>query len=384
MLEHFLEASKDSRYGVVTLSADTVIINRLAAFLLSGVDQATLWEQVVLALRDRSVARLHFPGPEGRVVIAECRELTSDEGLLGGLLLVRAARMPKRKGTRSIARSTLRLPGLVGMSSSWRQLDRECGQLAGDGAVALITGERGSGKLAVALAMAELRGKEPVVADAGDIELVGAAEWSQRLMGQVDELTRDQLLVVRHIDRLPAETADSLFTVLDRRAHSFLATALRQEPGDSIAHGSGGCRLFPSHVHVPSLRHRVEDLGPLFHHLDERHGGGRLIVTDEAFQLMGRYMWPGNVRELERIVVALIAELSATATVSAPQLPEFLHRGAARRPLNRLELAEVDLILAALTEAGGNKDGAVRLIGMHRSTLYRKIQNYGLALSRDL
>jgi transcriptional regulator of acetoin/glycerol metabolism len=80
----------------------------------------------------------------------------------------------------------------------------------------------------------------------------------------------------------------------------------------------------------------------------------------------------------------LLSRLSPTAEITPAQLPEELRRTAVRRPLSRLEQAEVDVILSALTEANGNKEVAAQLIGMHRATLYRKISGYGLDLDSHI
>src|SRR5947208_4643467 len=76
LLEHFLQASKSSRHGVVSLSSETVITNGVAARLLAGIDPVTLWEEVARALREGgSTATLHLDTPEGRGLVAECRGL---------------------------------------------------------------------------------------------------------------------------------------------------------------------------------------------------------------------------------------------------------------------------------------------------------------------
>jgi transcriptional regulator of acetoin/glycerol metabolism len=95
------------------------------------------------------------------------------------------------------------------------------------------------------------------------------------------------------------------------------------------------------------------------------------------------YLWPGNVRELEHTVRSLLARLRPQAVVQPEDLPEDLRNRVRRRPLTRLEEAEVDVMLAALTEAHGNKELAAQLIGIHRATLYRKLQNYGVYRPSD-
>jgi transcriptional regulator of acetoin/glycerol metabolism len=385
LLEHFLQASKSSRHGVVSLSSETVITNGTAARLLAGIDPVTLWEEVARALRDGgSSATVHLDSPHGRGLVAECRGLEMAGGeAYGGLLLIRSsdrAELPeRRRRTREP-----RLAGLVGASSSWKALDHESAQLAAADEHVLITGERGVGKLAVARAIAALRGLEPVVMEAVDADVLAPADWLKTVMQALADAPAGSVVVVTHLERLEADTVESLAGILDGHDVASLATAVRADSARSEAWALDPTGIFTGRVHVPALRHRPEDLAVLARHFDARHGSGRLAWASNTLQLMQRYFWPGNARELEQLVKGLLTRLSPTAEVTPAQLPEELRRTAVRRPLSRLEQAEVDVILAALTEANGNKEVAAQLIGMHRATLYRKIAGYGLDLESHI
>lgn len=382
LLEHYLRATKSSRHGVVSLSTDTLITNGKAARLLAGVDHVFLWEQVARALRDGgSSTTLHLSGAEGRTLVAECRELNVEGETFGGLLFVRAAPTaevaPRRRALRAPG-----LHGLVGSSSHWRAVE-EAAQASSDEAV-IVTGERGAGKMAVALAMAERRSMTPTVIDTADAEALGAGVWLANVAATLDELPDDAAVVIARLDRLEPETMETLVTLLDRAEVTSLATAVRHEAGRSEPGFLDPTGFFTGRVHVPALRHRPEDLAALVRHFDTRHGLGRLVWSSEVLQLMQRYFWPGNVKELEQTVKGLLGRLSPTSEVTPAELPEELRRNVVRKALSRLEQAEVDVILAAMAEAKGNKDLAAQLIGMHRATLYRKIQSYGLDLSSNL
>jgi len=384
LLEHFLQASKSSRHGVVSLSSETVITNGMAARLLAGIDPVTLWEEVARALRDGgSSATLHLNSPEGRGLVAECRGLEMGGSAYGGLLLIRPSERAELPERRRRARE-LRLPALVGASSPWRALDHEAAQLADTDEHGLITGERGVGKLAVARGIAALRGLEPTVIEAVDAEVVGSGDWLRTVARSLDELADSSLVVVTHLERLEADTLEALAALLDDRPVASLATAVCADAARSEAGSFDPGGIFTGRVHVPALRHRLEDLAPLARHFDSRHASGRLVWTSNALQVMQRYFWPGNAKELEQVVKGLLNRLSPTAEVTAAQLPEELRRTAVRRPLSRLEQAEVDVILSALAEANGNKEVAAQLIGMHRATLYRKISGYGLDLDSHI
>lgn len=385
LLEHFLQASKSSRHGVVSLSSETVITNGVAARLLAGIDTVTLWEEVARALRQGgSSATVHLEGPEGRRLVAECQGLEMAGGeAYGGLLMIRPTERPELPERRRRTRET-RLPDLVGVSSPWRALDHEAAEMAATDEHVLITGERGVGKLALAKAIAALRGLDPTIVEAVDAEVLGPADWLREVSRTIDLLSDTSVVVVTHLERLGADTVEALAGLLDGRSVPSLVTAVLADANRAEAWSFDPAGMFTGRLHVPALRHRLEDLAPLARYFDARHGAGRRVWSTNALQIMQRYFWPGNVREVEQLVKALLARSSPTAEVTANDLPEEMRRAAVRRPLSRLEQAEVDVILAALTEANGNKEVAAQLIGMHRATLYRKIAGYGLDLDSHI
>jgi transcriptional regulator of acetoin/glycerol metabolism len=102
-------------------------------------------------------------------------------------------------------------------------------------------------------------------------------------------------------------------------------------------------------------------------------------VAPEAIQLLMRMSWPGNVGELRSAVTRTLDTATGTAAVLA-DLPPEIRRAAHRRTLTRFERAEMHAILEALAETGGNKRDAAVLLGISRSTLYRKLQAAGIDL----
>jgi transcriptional regulator with PAS, ATPase and Fis domain len=78
-------------------------------------------------------------------------------------------------------------------------------------------------------------------------------------------------------------------------------------------------RIKVTHLHVPSLRQRRDDIRPLVEHTIVRCG--KSVVLDEAaLRLLEAYSWPGNVRELQNVVEQLVA-LASRDTITADDLP---------------------------------------------------------------
>ncbi len=92
------------------------------------------------------------------------------------------------------------------------------------------------------------------------------------------------------------------------------------------------------------------------------------------------YDWPGNVRELENAIERAIA-LGSEPLLHVGDLPSNLQYNAGdRMPQNDellpLEELERRAILRALRESGGDKLAAARLLGIGKTTLYRKLKQY--------
>jgi DNA-binding NtrC family response regulator len=99
-------------------------------------------------------------------------------------------------------------------------------------------------------------------------------------------------------------------------------------------------------------------------------------------RLLINYPWPGNVRELENTVerAAILAE---TDVIHAHDLPEKLHSAALTDIIGEaapmtLEELERDHMRRVLNEVKGDKVRAAQVLGIHLSTLYRKVQRYRL------
>ncbi len=157
-------------------------------------------------------------------------------------------------------------------------------------------------------------------------------------------------------------------------------------------------RLNVVNLRIPSLRNRREDIPHLAAHFLDQCGhdhSQKFTLNDEALRTMMRYDWPGNVRELEHAIER------ACALASSPQLalkdlptqlqseglaaecPKPLKGGAdcdAELPtVKTLADLEREAILGTIRQFHGDKLQAARLLGIGKTTLYRKLKEYGIS-----
>jgi two-component system response regulator AtoC len=150
--------------------------------------------------------------------------------------------------------------------------------------------------------------------------------------------------------------------------------------------------VFP--IVLPPLRERREDILPLCRYFIEKHskalGYGKLPnITKEAYDILMHYDWPGNVRELENTIERALVQSQGETIFPYHLTPSILsvkkdgessgELALDDRPLPEI-VAEVEkkVIRKALKKYGNNLSDVAKMLEIGRSTLYRKIEQYGL------
>jgi len=150
-------------------------------------------------------------------------------------------------------------------------------------------------------------------------------------------------------------------------------------------------RLNVLKLEIPALRDRPEDIPLLVDHLLrslERETGIPVDgVSPEAERVMRTFPWPGNVRELRNVLEQALY-VKAGRSIQLEDLPAALtgerDREEARTLKALLRRTEAEEIRRALQEARGDKRAAAALLGICKSSLYAKLEQYGISGRSDV
>jgi DNA-binding NtrC family response regulator len=311
--------------------------------------------------------------------------------------------------------------GLIGTSAAMLAIWKQIGRAAASDAPVLITGETGTGKELVARAIHEYSplAKEPFVAvnlaalppslieselfghergaftgattrRAGRFELAQGGSLFLDEIGDLEPLLQTKLLRVLQDGRFERVGGTEEITC---RARVITATNKPVRPGQPGATLREDLyyRLAVFEIEVPPLRARRSDIPLLVAHALD--GSPGRAVSEEAMEHLSGHAWPGNVRELLH-VLRRAAAMCGGEIIDTPDLPPAVRaqaRGAdsTRMPIERLPLKEAvaalerRMIADALERAGGNRSEAARQLGIARTQLYQKMEEYGIGGKAD-
>ena len=336
-------------------------------------------------------------------------------------------------------------PGIVGSGPAIAKLKQQIRQYANSPFPVLIEGESGSGKELVAVSLHRQSPRAPKPYLALNCAAISPALVEASLFGHAKgaftsantaragyfEDARDGSLFLDEIGELPLELQAKLLRVLENgeyqrvgetqgrhsQARVIAATNrdLRQEVKAGRFRADLYHRLSVFTVTVPPLRDLGEDKRKLLAHFAEFYAAQSRAAAFKldagAEQLWMDYSFPGNVRELRNIVIRLTTK-HAGETVGSEQLLAELdpeegaepgpsavspddHRSAVEAAKRRLQTQrhfrldealqrlERSYVEAALALTSGNLSQAAKLLGVHRTTLYSRMQGYSAQVGNE-
>jgi DNA-binding NtrC family response regulator len=306
--------------------------------------------------------------------------------------------------------------GLIGLSPKMQRVYRMIEKVAQHNYPVLILGESGTGKELVARSVhfSGVRKHEPFVpVDCSSLaptliesELFGYVKGAftgavQSRMGLMQSAGNGTLFL-DEIGDLPIDLQAKLLRALQEREvkpigsndrisiNTRIIAATNRDLDVAVRQGQFRQDLFfrlnVVQIKMPPLRERKSDIPILVNSFLEKFSetSGQLqTISEDAMARLIAYDWPGNVRELENAVERAVA-LGSGSILHTGDLPSNLQYAAADRMPASDELLPLDelerrAILRALREAGGDKLAAARLLGIGKTTLYRKLKQYDAA-----
>jgi DNA-binding NtrC family response regulator len=325
------------------------------------------------------------------------------------LELRRALRRTRRLQEENARLHRRDLPAFIAEAPAMQAVRETIDRVAASDASVLITGEHGTGKEVVASLLHRLssRAARPLVTmNAGGL-LEGVAE--SELFGHVKgaftdartdrigcfELADEGTLFLDEIANMPSRLQPKLLRVLQtgevQRVGSSRVTyvnvrVLSATNADLAAEITAGrfrddlfYRLNTVVIHLPSLRERQEDITPLarfyLERFSEKYRRTFAGFDKSARQALESHLWPGNVRELGHAIERAVL-MARTSEITAADLG--LQVAASSSDDLTLEQAEKLFIQKVLARHAGDVRKAAEQLGMSRSALYRRLQQFGL------
>lgn len=369
LAEYMREVRKRGADAVVAMDDRTTIASRSALSMLDQSDFAVL----------ATLARDAAPGllgkhslsvGGGREVHLHLRPMEGSEFGTGGAAVMRVhVRDESPRPSRTLAPVGFQFPNVIGSSPGLRRAVEAANTAATRKMPAYIVGEKGTGKRLLAEALAS-----SLAAQTLTIEFPASMGTAQVLDDLDSALSRGDAVVLHRIDRAGAELLDelgALIQLLDQPQVVATAGVINDDVATVVS------ALRGIEIILPPLRSRRDDVPALARALLDGAGFSHLRTSDKLRDTLVAADWPGNVEQL-RSVLETSAARAVTSEIRLSDLSEVHLRSLQISRLSRLEGAELHQIREALIESRGNRLKAATLLGISRSTLYRKLEGYAV------
>jgi DNA-binding NtrC family response regulator len=336
------------------------------------------------------------------------------------LLLERLAAHLKLKTENRMLRDKIAsMPGvgsIVGCAPEMEKLYRMIAKAALSNHPVLILGESGTGKEMVARSIhfsGPFRDKPFIPMDCGSLaptrmesELFGYVKGAFEGAAQAKEgllaMAEGSTIFLNEIEGLPVDLQAKLLRAIQEKEirpvgstkrttiNVRILAATNVDLEAAVAQGNFRrdlyFRLNVLSLRIPALRERRQDIPVLAAYFLERMArdfGQERALSDDAMKALLAYEWPGNVRELENCLQRCCA-MNAGPEIQVGDLPSVIQGGnghatvESEGPAKIIPLSEMvrKTILDTITQLNGDKLLAARLLGIGKTTLYRKLKEY--------
>jgi DNA-binding NtrC family response regulator len=336
------------------------------------------------------------------------------------LLLERVAGHLKLKTENRMLREKIKskqgFGSIVGRAPEMEKLYRIIAKAAHSSHPVLILGESGTGKEMVARSIhfsGPFRDKPFIPVDCGSLvptliesELFGYVKGAFTGANQSKEgllaIAEGGTVFLDEVGELPVDLQAKLLRAIQEKEirpvgstkripiNVRILAATNRDLEHAVAQGTFRrdlyFRLNVLSLRIPPLRERRQDIPLLAAHFLERlsrTSGQERVLSDDALKAMLAYDWPGNVRELENCLERACA-FTTGPIVQVNDLPTSIHSAPDGMPsggdvstrIIPLSELEKQTIMSAIAQLNGDKLMAARLLGIGKTTLYRKLKEY--------
>jgi transcriptional regulator with PAS, ATPase and Fis domain len=390
--------------------------------------KARIGDMLYIGGRQQLISRIPIKNFEGKLIgavgkgmineVTKLWDLQRKVKLLDGQLQYYKDQVRELKGSATI----------IGESNLIKAVKKKALQAARTNTTVLITGESGTGKEVIAyyIHQASLRAKGPFIKvncasippELFESEFFGYEEGAftgARTKGKPGkfELAQDGIILLDEIGELTLPMQAKLLRVIQERSvdrlgatkpiplNFRLMAATNRDLNDMVRKKQFRTDLFFRinilNIDAPSLRQIREDIPLISEHLlrliKAEIGWGPSGISTEAMEALKNYSWPGNVRELRNILERGCI-VSRSQLICPEDLPEKMRHCSGERqdcPNNSLNYhsgnlrqimdeMEIKIIHNVLRSVNGNKTKASAILGIHRSSLYEKLNKTGTDL----
>lgn len=366
------------------------------------------------AIRDHRIECDHQNRTQQVVNVSSTPLLDPKGHFMGAVMVIRD--ITRQRDMERELRERNQFQNIIGRNQTMQGIYRLLEDLAGIDTTVLVTGESGTGKDMVARALhySGNRAFKPFVT-------VNCAALSENLLeselfghvrGAFTGAVRDKqgrfqaahggTLLLDEIGDVPMPIQIKLLRVLQekefervgdttpRRVDVRVIACTNKDLKEKVRCGEFRqdlyYRLKVIEIVMPPLRNRLEDLPLLVDHFrrafNERFQKNVEGISIDVLDVFMDYPWPGNVRELEHVMEHAFV-ICHGGTITLKHLPADIrnYEPSRNRPPGQLRAkppTDEQEIIEALKQAGGNKSGAAKILGISRRTIYRKIEAYNI------
>lgn len=309
---------------------------------------------------------------------------------------------------------------IVGVSQTINNIKKEALKAANTNLPVLITGESGTGKEVFAQAIHNLSDRRAypfvrincsaIPKDLLEIELFGYEGGSftganrEGKYGKF-ELAHKGTIFLDEIGDMPLEMQPKLLRVLEEKeieriggkapikVDFRLICASNQNMEELVSSGKFRKDLFYRinviRLNIPPLRERKEDIIPIAYNILnsvlDPNVGRKFTINQKAEEILKNYIWLGNVRELINVLSRIIHFIDRDEIMPF-DIPAYI-RNANPETVNSFEKLTLDKvtqdiekeeIIKALIKSNNNKTQAAKILGIHRTHLYKKLKKYSI------